>query len=151
MRLTRICSHLQCALITGAVVQALTWPQAQTASELPLGLWYSSLVLSLVAICLATQQSVALNRVSSYKDYEARIRSMLGHKVVSKDSDRGEAWTPRKLQLYVWQTPIMHLNFGILGFVVGLGIMVFEGRNGMDDSGPVSKGLDAKVRCQSGP
>jgi hypothetical protein len=129
------------------VVQALTWPQAQTASDLPLGLWYSSLILSLVAICLATQQSVALNRVSSYKNYDFRIRSMLGHKVVSKDSDRGETWMPRKLQLYVWQTPIMHLNFGILGFVFGLGIMVFERGNGMEYSGSASKGLDPNVCC----
>jgi hypothetical protein len=151
MRLIGTCSHLQCALITGAVVQVLTWPQAQTASELPLGFWHSSLVISLVAICLATQQSIALNRISSYKDFEARIRSMLGHKVVSKDNDRRVAWTPRKLQLYIWQTPIVHLNFGILGFVVGLGIMVFESRKGMDDSGPVSNGLDAKMRCLSGP
>lgn len=127
------------------MVQALTWPQAQTPSKLPLGLWYSSLVLSLVAICLATQQSVALNRVSSYKDYDSRIRSLLGYKVVWKNSDRAEAWTPRKLQLYVWQTPIMHLNFGILGFVFGLGIMVFESRSGKDDSGPVLKGLDDMV------
>ena len=72
---------------------------------------------------------------------------MLGHKVVSKDSDRGETWMPRKLQLYVWQTPIMHLNFGILGFVVGLGIMVFERGNRMEYSGSASKGLDPKVCC----
>jgi hypothetical protein len=129
------------------VVQALTWPQAQTPSKLPLGLWYSSLVLSLVAICLATQQSVALNRVSSYKDSDSRIRSLLGKKVVSKDGDSGVTWVPRVLQLYVWQTPIMHLNFGILGFIVGLGIMVFESRSGANNSRPASTGLDAKVRC----
>jgi len=138
--------QLQCALITGAVVQALTWPQAQTASDFPLAFWYSSLVLSLVAICLATQQSVALNRVSSYKNYDDKIRSMLGHKVVSKDTDRGETWTPRYLQLYVWQTPIMHLNFGILGFFIGLGIMLFERIEGAEYSGPVPKGLEPKVR-----
>ncbi|KAN0115325.1 hypothetical protein V8E51_004869 [Hyaloscypha variabilis] len=137
--------QLQCALITGAVVQALTWPQAQTASDFPLAFWYSSLVLSLVAICLATQQSVALNRVSSYKNYDDKIRSMLGHKVVSKDTDRGETWTPRYLQLYVWQTPIMHLNFGILGFFIGLGIMLFERIEGAEYSGPVPKGLEPKA------
>lgn len=102
-------------------------------------------MLSLVAICLATQQSVALNRISSYKDCTSRIRSLLGQKLVSKDSDRSETWVPRMLQLYVWQTPIMLLNFGILAFVVGLGIMVFENRNGADNSGQASMGIDAKI------
>ncbi len=147
LRLTRSLLHSQCALITGAVVQAVTWPQAQTPSKLPLGLWYSSLVLSLVAICLATQQSVALNRTSSYRDCTSRIRSLLGQKLLSEDSDRSETWVPRMLQLYVWQTPIMLLNFGILAFVIGLGIMVFENINRTDNSGNASTGVDGKVCC----
>jgi hypothetical protein len=93
------------------------------------------------------QQSVALNRVSSYKDCTSRIRSLLGQSLVSKDSDRSETWVPRKLQLYVWQTPIMLLNFGILAFMVGLGIMVFENRNGADNNRPDTMGVDAEVRC----
>jgi hypothetical protein len=93
------------------------------------------------------QQSVALNRLSSYQDCPLRIRSLLGQKLVSKDSDRSETWIPRKLQLYVWQTPIMLLNFGILAFVFGLGIMVFENRNGADNSGSTMIGVEAKVSC----
>jgi hypothetical protein len=93
------------------------------------------------------QQSVALNRVSSYQDCPSRIRSLLGQKLVSKDSDRSETWIPRKLQLYIWQTPIMLLNFGILAFVFGLGIMVFENRNGADNSGSTTIGVEAKVSC----
>ena len=147
MWLTKCCFHPQCALITGAVVQALTWPQAQTPSQLPSGLWYGSLVLSLAAICLAMQQSVALSRLSSYNDYASRIRALLGQKLLSKDSDRGETWVPSKLQLYFWQTPIMLLNFGILAFMVGLGIMVFENRNGADNNRPDTMGVHAEVRC----
>ena len=147
MWLTKCCFHPQCALITGAVVQALTWPQAQTPSQLPSGLWYGSLVLSLAAICLAMQQSVALSRLSSYNDYASRIRALLGQKLLSKDSDRGETWVPSKLQLYFWQTPIMLLNFGILVFVVGLGMMIFENRKGANKSGQALMGVDGNVRC----
>jgi len=146
LRLTRWYSHSQCALITGTVVQALTWSQVQTPSQLPASLWYGSLVLSLTAICLATQQSVALNRISSYKDYASRIRSLLGQEIVSQDDDKGKRWVPRKLQLYVWQTSIMLLNFGILLFVIGLGVMIFENRNGVDRNSQASIGVDGKVR-----
>jgi hypothetical protein len=40
----------------------------------------------------------------------------------------------------------MHLNFGILGFFIGLGIMLFERLEGAEYSGPVPKGLEPKVR-----
>lgn len=138
---------MQCALVTGAVVQALTWPQVQTPSQLPSSLWYGSLVLSLAAICLATQQSIALNRISSYKDYTSRIRSLLGQEIVSEDNDKSKTWVPRKLQLYVWQASIMLLNFGILLFVIGLGIMISENRNGVDRNSQASMSIDGKVRC----
>lgn len=103
-------------------MQAITWQPPQP-SWLPTGLWYSSLVLDLVAICLATQQSVALNRLSCYKDGLSKIRFVLGHMQPSKDG-RPETWEPRRLQLYVWQTPIMLLNFSILLFIIGLSVMI---------------------------
>jgi len=77
-------------------------------------------MLDLVAVCLATQQTVALNRLSCYKDGLSRIRLLLGEKLVSKEEGQPERWTPRVLQLYVWQTPIMLLNFGVALFVGGL-------------------------------
>jgi hypothetical protein len=39
----------------------------------------------------------------------------------------------------------MLLNFGILAFVFGLGMMVFENRNGTDNSGSTTIGVEAKV------
>ena len=93
------------------------------------------------------QQSVSLSRISSYNNYASRIRDLLGEKLLPEDNDRGEIWVPRILQLYVWQTPIMLLNFGILVFVVGLGIMVSENRNRMVKTSQPSIGLDGNVRC----
>jgi len=121
------------------VAQTFSWPQAQTlSSKLPIGLWYSSLALSLASICLGTQQSVALNRISSYTDAPARIRSLIGEKLrprprniddqVDKDTsgELHEELMPRTLQLYVWQTPIMCLNFGIASYVIGFASLIFQ-------------------------
>jgi len=41
----------------------------------------------------------------------------------------------------------MLLNFGILLFVIGLGIMISENRNGVDRNSQASMSIDGKVRC----
>lgn len=67
-------------------------------------------MIDLASICLATQQSLALNRLACYEDGYARIRQMLG----------GDRTQVRRRQLFVWQAPIMLLNIGVLLFVAGL-------------------------------
>lgn len=49
----------------------------QQAHPVAQGLWYSGLMFSLTSICIATQQSVLLVRLSSCKDGARRIRGLL--------------------------------------------------------------------------
>jgi len=122
---------MQCALTAGVISAAFSW---QSVSESPwstTSLWYGSLVLDLTAICLATQQSVALNRLSCYRDGPARIRALLGKRkkhlgAAGREEESANICSPRLGQLYVWQTAIMLLNFSILLFTVGLTIFVFD-------------------------
>lgn len=78
--------------------------------------------MTLTSICLATQQGVALNRISGYVNSLERLRAMLG----TDSSPASTSTTPHWDQLYVWQTPIMLLNVSVILFIVGLIIMVFD-------------------------
>jgi len=78
--------------------------------------------MTLTSICLATQQGVALNRISGYANSLERLRAMLG----TDSSPVSNSTTPNWDQLYVWQTPIMLLNVSVILFIVGLIIMVFD-------------------------
>ncbi|KAH0543152.1 hypothetical protein FGG08_002497 [Glutinoglossum americanum] len=113
---------ITCALMAGVISSSFSW---QTVSQAPWSTtasWYGSLALDLAAICMATQQGVALNRLSCYVDGPARIRSLLG---VPPAVATGTIY-PRWSQLYVWQTPIMLLNFSIFFYTMGLAILVFD-------------------------
>ncbi len=85
------------------------------------GLWYGSLFMDLTCICLATQQAVAINRVSCYPDKDVKIREMLG--VEGTNGIRRPRWS----QIFVWQTPVMLMYIGVLLFVAGLVIQFFAG------------------------
>jgi hypothetical protein len=90
------------------------------------------------------QQSVTLNRISTYEDAPTRIRSLIGERLIPPDNgnntdkdgsgEHAEQWKPRIIQLYVWQTPIMCLNFGIVAFVVGFAVLVFGKWSNKSDS-----------------
>jgi hypothetical protein len=95
-----------------------------------------------------------LNRISTYQDSTQKIRSILGKKRVSTkpasrdNADAGdlaeqapaglpandriqldearEFWDPKWSQLFVWQTPIMLLNFSILFYLVGFLLVILE-------------------------
>ena len=112
------------------------------------------MVNNLIAISIATQQAIALNRISSYRDSTQKIRSILGRKQVSTkpasqdNADAGdlakeapdelaandriqldearEFWDPKWSQLFVWQSPIMLLNFSILFYLVGFLLVIIE-------------------------
>jgi hypothetical protein len=83
-----------------------------------LAVWYAWLLLAVVSIATASQQYLALGRLSSFPDRAVKLRNLLGHQTA-------EGWKPRKLQLFIWQTPVMMLNGGIYIFVIGLGVVVY--------------------------
>lgn len=111
-------STTQCALLAGVVTAALSWQDPTSVHWITRGLWYGSILIDMASICLATQQSVALNRLCCYQDRWEKIRRMLG---AGPDHTR-----PHKIQLFVWQAPIMLLNFGVILFVVGLTASFFS-------------------------
>lgn len=68
-------------LVGSVVAGGCTWPQLADSEDWKvstvLGLWYSSLLLAVTATSAATQQIVALSRLSSHPDGLKRIRYML--------------------------------------------------------------------------
>lgn len=78
-------------------------------------------MLSLTSISAATQQSVALYRLSSVNCGPEKIRKVLGDETnVSFVSIE-----PRMWQLYIWQIPLLLLNSSIYLPVAGLGVLLW--------------------------
>jgi len=82
------------------------------------GLWYSGLLLALVSVTLAMQQSVLLHRLNSNDHGMHILRRSLGYW-------SGSQWEPRKLQILIWQMPVMLLNVSIALFDIGLLMQVY--------------------------
>lgn len=87
-------------------------------------LWYASLLLSLTAVCAATQQGVLVHRLACYPDSETKIRQLLGESrgALVAGAQHKAAW----LQLYIWQLPISMLNGSVYLFVTGLAVLLWD-------------------------
>ena len=127
------------ALVASVVVGASSWFSAPTDPWTTRAFWSSALLFAMVSIALATQQSIALNRIMNYENSLRRIRSMLGEEnpFYSNQNSHNGYWgrdekieharmRMRKSQLYIWQTPVMLSNFSILLFVIGLFVKLFQ-------------------------
>jgi hypothetical protein len=113
----------QSALLGGVIAASFTWPVlaqlSHSTQSTVLAIWYSALVLALTAIAASAQQSVALTRLGSHPEGLDKIRKLLGRHIDGK-------WKPSNLQLIVWQAPLSLLNFSVVMFTVGLGILVWS-------------------------
>jgi len=99
-----------------------TWDHVSDSVPIVRALWYSSLLLALTSLSIATQQGVTLRRLSSHKEGLLFVRMLLGRpKKLQHD-----AVEPRLAQLYVWQTPVMLLNFSIILAVLGLAVLIVD-------------------------
>jgi hypothetical protein len=78
-----------------------------------------------MAISIATQQSVALSRVSNHVDSLSKIRSLLGKRLPA-EGDANPNYRPLTSQLFVWQIPTMMLGNSIVLLLLGLAIFVFD-------------------------
>ena len=107
----------------GMIASAFTWPALSEIDPSILAIihttWYSALLFGVMAIATATQQAIALGRVSSYPDGLEKLRNVLGHYQCPE-------WKPRQLQLFIWQAPIALLNASIYTFVLGLVVIVWS-------------------------
>ena len=83
-------------------------------------LWYTGLICTIGSISVATQQSISLYRFSATDRGLKRIRTILGGR-----QNGGGKWQPAMSQVYVWQTPVMLLRFGIVLFLLGLLVLLW--------------------------
>ncbi|EUC44639.1 hypothetical protein COCMIDRAFT_76143, partial [Bipolaris oryzae ATCC 44560] len=104
------------ALIAGVVSSAFSWPTINDAPWTAKALLYSALILSLTSISIGTQQSIALYRIGGHEDGLETLQALL-------KSPRGK--NASKLQLYIWQVPVMMLNIAILVFLIGLMVLIW--------------------------
>jgi hypothetical protein len=81
------------------------------------------LLFAIISISTATQQSNNLQKIMSHPQKGLiKIRAMLESKHVTALGKKTASFN----QHFVWQTPIMLLNFSILLFVAGLMILVIK-------------------------
>jgi len=110
-------------LIAGVITSAFTWPifSAENGPNWTpvFAIWYCSLVLAIWAIACAAQLAISLNRMCTYANGPEKVRQMLGKL-------EGNALVPRKLQLFIWQTPAMLQNGSIYTFILGLTILIWK-------------------------
>ena len=91
----------------------------KSSASIILSMWYCALLLALGTIATASQQAVMLTRLSSYTDGPERVCRMLGKL-------EGGSWRARKLQLFIWQSPVMLQNGSIYMFIAGLVVLVWK-------------------------
>lgn len=121
---------LTAALFGGVIGVSFTWPVLLPAVEHDVlapdfqstvtGIWYAALVFALTSIATSAHQAVALNRLGSHPAGVSKLRDLLG-----KEGNDG-TWRARKLELFIWQTPLSLLNTSIIFYAVGLGILVWS-------------------------
>lgn len=135
-RKIRYSNNHQCALITATIAAAFSWFSIENDPWSTYACWMSALLFALTAISLAAQQSIGLNRLYSCEDGLLKIRLVLGelnpryeertprtHREDHNDADARIRM--RRSQLWMWQAPIMLLNFSILLFIIGLMLSIF--------------------------
>lgn len=111
----------QGAILASLFASAFTWPLMQISAYSTQGCWFGGLMLIISSITIATQQSITLHRFSTHVNDLRNLRGLLGY----QDTPAG-IWRPRKIQLYVWQMPVMMLRFGIYLFLVGLFLLLWK-------------------------
>ena len=128
-------TKVQAALIAAVVSAAFSWPAIDSAPWTAKAAFYATLILSLVAVSIGSQQSIALARFGGQKNGLKKLQDLL----------KNREGTASGRQLYLWQLPVMILNISILGFLIGLLIIVWNqaaNSPAWDD--------DMKVRAASG-
>ncbi|KAF2092778.1 hypothetical protein NA57DRAFT_81927 [Rhizodiscina lignyota] len=117
---------LQSALVTAVFAGGFSWNNLTTTGfymHTVRGVWYGGLAMALVAIALAMQQSVALQRLSSNDSGMEKLRLSFGYPSPS-------GWKPRFVHVFIWQIPVMLLNVSIFLFILGL-LILMEDFKGM--------------------
>lgn len=102
-------------VVAASVTGAFSWFNIERSSVFTLCCWYGSLLSAMTAVTVATQQFVALTRISMHVDGLARIRLVIGN-----------GSEPSFSRLYAWQVPVMLLNISITLFIVGFAVLLVQ-------------------------
>ncbi|KAN0099280.1 hypothetical protein V8E51_013055 [Hyaloscypha variabilis] len=92
----------------------------QTAHWATQGLFFGGLFISIMTLVTVLQQTTTLYRIGGDTYGLAKLRRIL----TSQYSTDGGQAAPSMLQIYVWQTPILLLNFTLIIFLLGLTLLV---------------------------
>ena len=122
-------------MVLTAVVSCLQWDLSNCNWTAP-AFWYSTILLSVTAIIMASQQYYVLESISP-AEYE---------KLQTKLSAYGEkTLPPDQTMLFIWQCPIMTFCYSVVFFLAGLTSYVVS-----PFAANTVWGADAKVcRCQA--
>ena len=106
----------QAALIAAVVSAAFSWPTIGSSPWTAKAVLYASLILSLGAVSIGSQQSIALSRFGGQQGGLDKLQELL----------KNNKATASRRQLYIWQLPVMILNVSILLFLIGLLIIIWN-------------------------
>ncbi|KAF3047415.1 hypothetical protein E8E12_004575 [Didymella heteroderae] len=110
--------NVTAALIAAVASAIFSWPTVAEAPWTAISAFYASLILSLATVASASQQSIALYRFGAHSQGLVMLQKSL-----ASGTNRGAA---SRLQIYVWQMPVMLLNISIMLLIVALFILIWD-------------------------
>ena len=121
-------SRKQAALIAVVVSAAFSWPTVTESPWTVKAVFYASLALALSTVASASQQSTALYRFGQHSDGLKILHNLLARPRRQSEGSKveGSELVASKMQLYVWQMPVMLLNISITLLIVGLFILIWD-------------------------
>lgn len=110
-------------MIASVVATGFTWPDLVSSIWAVKAIWFSSLVLAVTSVCSATQQAVAVSRLSTHPDATRMISYLLAKRDQSGTNVQLE---PNWFQLYIWQIPVSLLSMSLYLYVIGLVVLLWS-------------------------
>jgi hypothetical protein len=127
----------QSTILAAGVVGCFSWTSPLSGYWLGPALWYSSLVLSILAILLSSSQAfifTSLNEptaeLHSDGDYRRYLALIMDIPTSRSGEDEGtqrasvSGFKPRWKMVFTWQSPMMFMAYGVLFFLLGLTLYV---------------------------
>ncbi|KAI4637107.1 hypothetical protein J4E93_010623 [Alternaria ventricosa] len=129
------------ALLAGVLTSTGSWPNILTTGRpTPWYVrtsWYCGIIITMLSIISAADQTVRLHRLSSHRDGIANLHKLLG---------KGSRWkrtgrrAPNLVQVLTWQMPVMFLISATICMVVGMFLLVWSATSNLGNSGGLDDG-----------
>jgi hypothetical protein len=132
---------IKAALLAGVLTSTGSWPNILTAGRTTpwyvRTAWYCGIIISLLSIISAADQTVRLHRLSSHRDGLANIHKLLGKGSRWKPTGRR---APSYIQVLTWQMPVMFLISATICMVVGMFLLVWSATSNLGRFGALDEG-----------